>query len=1195
MAKVKESIKKNSATTKLKAEPAKANPGKVRKLRINVKRVKKSNEPKIRNKSENTSEVSPKLKLCVVKLRRTRINSSYVKENKNNDNTNKKNNDTLQAQCKSVELEGSEASKESTKTSARRIRESKASNHFKSGLEKNISNEEHFSKSSRNHSDKIKPIARATSAKEIEGNKAPTTPSCTKRCAVRLQRTPITNEMLKFNNKNSKIRLRTIPIQHKEDQAIERTESQDDSLERSNTSSILPVIDKDKRENFLKLSLTRTSIKESNKMNKQQKLTDNTTPLSISEVKENTPEKNYVLPQLKHVPSLSLRKTMGQNMTNISINAELTQFDHTHEMTTYFAPLRNSTVLISNRTNETTIDKNSESKTVDAKPDNTQNCRSLDENLANKPDEIENLLNSLDDDDPEETNENNKNNETAQVKSALSKTNKFFHYRKENLHEDISIRNMPKPIFKAPIKHQDLRKENKRKPSKKRSSLKNSNDIYEFLSQSQTSDCDGGKRIDPTADIIKKLMDQGKVRVATISKGKGRPMFKRKIPHKQMKRIKQTGVNKPKQLKNKLKTVTISENVIEHQAAEDDHFQDHFDDHFDHDSDNDNIDLERVNHKNRSKNLTNNSKHDQEGTFSRLAKSVLINQTGRSDLQRKKNASNLLEMVKKYISTPKNKQPLPDTTLHPDFSPIYMPSARPATKASPWRVDEDAHLPRLFNFTTSSANLPSYSSDFIPSTPRKEKSNHNHIQVLQEECVDSSDNISVPGTPPHSPVHDNSEERTQTQMECTENEPSVISSFSSNDSNAENIAPHNIVREGINENNNIFDLKQFPNPRRALSYRSPLKTINILEVVHLPPLKTAFKPISPKKVNNVKADNCGLKETIDHDSLQAVHNVVDVRKSPQQSYTKDNTIERDLFGFEENICHDSLRDVHNVIDVGKSPQKTCIEESNESIEQDLFGFVQNETDVGKSLQKNCIPNNNNLNKEDLFGFEEFLSQTNVSSQEYNSTNDDNNANTGTGNVTIHDKLQDLAKLKPESNELLKEKLNYCVNNRHLFENEATSLGDDGKRQRNIKEMLCSTMIHHQQPSTSKEALKSLKNRNEMREDCDLSELFKDHDPETTFNENEAHRTYVRPHKRKRRLNEKNLVIYLDSDDSGEEENFNSKQKHNHSNETTDTSSENVQKKKRKRKAPKVNHELDEFVDEFNKMCKEVDSYELMVE
>lgn len=73
------------------------------------------------------------------------------------------------------------------------------------------------------------------------------------------------------------------------------------------------------------------------------------------------------------------------------------------------------------------------------------------------------------------------------------------------------------------------------------------------------------------------------------------------------------------------------------------------------------------------------------------------------------------------------------------------------------------------------------------------------------------------------------------------------------------------------------------------------------------------------------------------------------------------------------------------------------------------------------------------------------------------------------------------------------------------------------------------------------------------------------------------------------MNEKNLVLYLESDDSGEEDNSK-----DHSNET-DTSFGNVHKKKRKRKAQKENHELDEFVEEFNEMCKEVESFSLVVE
>ena len=242
MAKVRESLKKNASTTKLKTEPAKSNPGKVRKLRINVKRVKKINEPKIRKSSKNTSEVSPELKLCVVKLRRTRINNSYVKESRNsNDNNNKTdNNSTLLAQCKSVggkishnSIKGAngiserklssksmrrKASKESTKIRTRRIRESKASNSFESILERNILKEENVHKSSRSR--KIKPSTRVASVKEIEGNKAPTTTGCTKRCAVRLQRTPITSEVKEPNKKNCKVRLRKISTQQRVDQAI---------------------------------------------------------------------------------------------------------------------------------------------------------------------------------------------------------------------------------------------------------------------------------------------------------------------------------------------------------------------------------------------------------------------------------------------------------------------------------------------------------------------------------------------------------------------------------------------------------------------------------------------------------------------------------------------------------------------------------------------------------------------------------------------------------------------------------------------------------------------------------------------------------------------------------------------------------------------------------------------------------------
>lgn len=94
---------------------------------------------------------------------------------------------------------------------------------------------------------------------------------------------------------------------------------------------------------------------------------------------------------------------------------------------------------------------------------------------------------------------------------------------------------------------------------------------------------------------------------------------------------------------------------------------------------------------------------------------------------------------------------------------------------------------------------------------------------------------------------------------------------------------------------------------------------------------------------------------------------------------------------------------------------------------------------------------------------------------------------------------------------------------------------------------------------------------------------------------DAHRTYIRPHKRKRRLKENKFVMFLDSDASDDEDLSNEHRKHQHSHETDTSSEQQAPKKKRQRKEPKEKPELKEFVDEFNEMCKEVESFELIVE
>lgn len=813
---------------------------------------------------------------------------------------------------------------------------------------------------------------------------------------------------------------------------------------------------------------------------------------------------------MKLLSKLSLRKSTRPILKNVVNNLEITQFEPQQNSTICFEPVRNSTLLefgftkdknkeninpkeTINITNikeksaakdKSTAKEKSSSKdkssfkddnsSVKDKSDKSSSInKSLSQNLANKSVEIENILNSLDEDDvlllkSPERNNNNENEKEKTAENIISpnknKTHKFFNRSKEN-QQNTSPKHTNNPQIISPAKPKEVPK--KRRFLTKRSTLAKPDNIYEFLSQSQTSDSDNNtKQADPTADIIKKLIEQGKVRVATNCKGKGKPIFKRRAPPpKQMKKIKQAADKKLKQLKkNQLKTkvAKTNENKInnnDNNTGNDDNndevIVEHFDDHFDNEDVLPDVDynLESPRNNGLTKRPSHlNSKNDiQEGTLSRLARTVLINQASRSDAQRK-NASLLLEKVKQFISTPKNKKmPSAQIGLESDLSPIAMSQSRPPTIASPWRVNDDAYLPKTFNFYRSSGNLPSFSSDFIPATPRKEKPKNNvNISQLQAPTNSEKSPIignqnSIAGTSNmQSPLHTNIEENISPPPRevNNDNEPSVISSFSSNDSNAENMPPPRPLEENLtNENDNIFNMKQLPNPRRALSYRSPLKNINILEVVHLPPLKN-------------------LNKTPNTNDKQKTGDVID------------------MFGFEENLAEDSILTEESI--VSNNPPQTA--ETNK--------------------------NTKNRPKEDLFGFEDFLSQTEYSSQENAETT--NQTNTNVQNLTIHDKLQDLRKLKPADNELeinlLKEKSKRPLRPLPLFDDEA-AVDLDGKRQRGIKEMLCSTLINPQ-PSTSKEALRELRKRNlqnsnrpQFGEDLEISELFKDPEPETTFNEN----------------------------------------------------------------------------------------------
>ncbi|XP_055374892.1 uncharacterized protein MAL13P1.304-like [Condylostylus longicornis] len=130
--------------------------------------------------------------------------------------------------------------------------------------------------------------------------------------------------------------------------------------------------------------------------------------------------------------------------------------------------------------------------------------------------------------------------------------------------------------------------------------------------------------------------------------------------------------------------------------------------------------------------------------------------------------------------------------------------------ASPWRVEED--LPSLFNFSRNSENLPSFSSDVInPPSPQQNKN-----QVLR-----SSRNFSL--------------------------------NKSLDNSNIENIQP-------AFENSN---LNIETNPKKGKIHRSPLKQINIIDIINLPLLSNnnstpihrpaVFNPFSPLEYNSQNA------------------------------------------------------------------------------------------------------------------------------------------------------------------------------------------------------------------------------------------------------------------------------------------------------------------------------------------------------
>ncbi|XP_023175550.2 protein dalmatian [Drosophila hydei] len=344
-------------------------------------------------------------------------------------------------------------------------------------------------------------------------------------------------------------------------------------------------------------------------------------------------------------------------------------------------------------------------------------------------------------------------------------------------------------------------------PARTRSSI--TRHVYEFLSQSEIKD---NEKPDPAADIIKNMIATGRACAMIRSKtGKTRARAVRK-------KVRPIGKRKQCSTRN-----TVEKQPIIVQEAEQRHLSPICEQQTDLSKDNDDnasVHVEVPVQMPQIAAMAN--KTIAEGAYSPLARSLMINQT--KEQQSMERRLELLHMAKRFISTPLNRKS--NTTLDANttiFSPVLKnsakgqlaPAATVATRSdtkSPWRVQGETSLPNTFAFGLNTSQLPSYSSDFI---------RHRHVYLPDEPVCSFSGSI---------------EQNT--------------SSFG-NDSNGENVPPAVVVTKAssdaqsvktikpINDqgNENVENLVQLPNPRKTLQHRSPLKDINILEVVVLPPWK----------------------------------------------------------------------------------------------------------------------------------------------------------------------------------------------------------------------------------------------------------------------------------------------------------------------------------------------------------------------
>lgn len=482
---------------------------------------------------------------------------------------------------------------------------------------------------------------------------------------------------------------------------------------------------------------------------------------------------------------------------------------------------------------------------------------------------------------------------------------------------------------------------------------------------------------DPAADIIQKLIQEGRVRVvkqATTNKRKRKAHVTNKdaltndakLAHK-----------KNGGLKTKMITASSLQKGIQNKANDN------------------NVPVNNVNDalignkqpqpkqlKRKICAKTKSPVHSAGDVFSRLAQSVLVRETmGKSTgLARRMHSKELLEKVRKIVNTSekgvseaeddifadtdtieRNISPIPSEEIaiigDNEQSRVNKGFKQPLLNSTPWRLDQSSALPTLFCFSRNSKCLPSYSSDFLMSTPRKlsrqlhprySKRNSGSVLTSFSSCRDQEapevlDSRGTVSDACSTSVGENrpltTDSRHDGEKSARNNSlpsilPPVQGSMTMNDSDIEDIpripASHGISRLNDSNAENIppksfncdENISKVPLPRLGQQHstpRQPLRTLNILEVINLPPYKTPATPIASstqaKNINNYKKDTRKTKD-------------------PQNTQRPRKTLSSQLYGFEEYLesADDSNPSAESTI---LSSNSAMMEDMDQSIEEKL--------------------------------------------------------------------------------------------------------------------------------------------------------------------------------------------------------------------------------------------------------------------